>query len=248
MHEMRFERYRTRARRQRTYTDDGALHSLWTAAELAEDARRQCAFKAEVKQTTTETVHLHYRHDKMVFEREQGQVAWTISPKDAHPDFVPATATPPATLEFSLCADGVHTVARTAKLHSKFRSDLLASMLEAERVLCNMVLFHCTTCNTRFPTFHPKHKPQIDLQCLATCPVDVDTWEDPSEDNLPDHALMAPYCRGRCARCAKELATEKQTGEAETLGLHLAVFRREPARPTRGLSWPSWRLACLGPS
>ena len=40
-----------------------------------------------------------------------------------------------------LCVDGAHTVARTAKLHSKFRGDLLASMLDAERVVCNMVLF-----------------------------------------------------------------------------------------------------------
>ena len=164
---------------------------------------------------------------------------WTISPKDAHPDFVPATATPPAKLKFSLCADGAHTVARTAKLHSKFRSDLLASMLDAERVLCNMVLFHCTTCNNRFPTFHPTHKPQIALQCLATCPVEVDTWEEPSEENLPDHALMAPYCRGRCARCAKQLATEKETGEARTPGLHVAVFsaanRQDPLAGYPGL-------------
>ena len=112
-------------------------------------------------------------------------------------------------------------------------------MLDAERVLCNMVLFHCTTCNNRFPTFHPKHKPQIDLQCLATCPVDVDTWEDPSEENVPDHALMAPYCRGRCSRCAKQLDTEKQTGEAKTLGLDVAVFsaanRQDPLAGYPGL-------------
>ena len=130
-----------------------------------------------MEQVTAETVHVQYNGKKMIFDRRQGHVAWTIATKDAHPDFVPATATSPAKFHFSLCADGAHTVARTAKLHSKFRSDLLASMLDAERVLCNMVLFHCTTCNNRFPTFHPKHKPQIDLQCLATCPVDVDTWD-----------------------------------------------------------------------
>ena len=175
----------------------------------------------------------------MIFERTQGQVVWSISSKDAHPDLVSATATPPEKLQFSLCADGAHTAARTAKLHSKFRSDLLASMLDAERVLCNMVLFHCTTCNNRFPTFHPKHRPQIDLQCLATCPVDVDTWEDPSEESLPDHALLAPYCRGRCSRCAKQLDTEKQTGEAKTPGLDVAVFsaanRQDPLAGYPGL-------------
>ena len=185
MHRDRYKRDVTKASKQKkAFTEEAALGSLWTAQELADDPRRQCVFKTDVEQITAEKVHVQYRGNQMIFERTQGQVVWSISSKDAHPDLVSATATPPEKLQFSLCADGAHTVARTAKLHSKFRSDLLASMLDAERVLCNMVLFHCTTCNNRFPTFHPKHRPQIDLQCLATCPVDVDTWEDPSEENL----------------------------------------------------------------
>ena len=62
------------------------------------------------------------------------------------------------------------------------------------------------------------------LQCLATCPIDVDTWEEPEEDAILDNALMAPYCRGRCARCAKELTRDRQSGEATALGMQVAVF------------------------
>ena len=100
-------------------------------------------------------------------------------------------------------------------------------MLDAERVLCNMVLFHCTTCNSRFPTFHPKHRPACPLQCLATCPVDVDSWDEPSEDSIADNALMAPYCRGRCARCAKQLTKDQQSGESQALDLPVAIFSAE---------------------
>ena len=117
----------------------------------------------------------------MSFDRELGSPTWTTSARDAHADFRPPDFSANR-LECQLCVDGAHTVARTAKLHSKFRGDLLASMLDAERVVCNMVLFHCTTCNSRFPTFHPKHPPNVDLQCLATCPVEVDTWEEPTAE------------------------------------------------------------------
>ena len=62
------------------------------------------------------------------------------------------------------------------------------------------------------------------LQCLATCPIDVHTWDEPSEESLPENALMAPYCRGRCARCAQQLEPLKQSGEAKALGLQVAKF------------------------
>ena len=92
-----------------------------------------------------------------MFERYPGQTTWQIAANHVHQDFAASHSDPPETLQFNLCADGAHSNARTAKLHSKFRSDLLTSMLDAERVLCKMVLFHCTTRNSRFPTFHPKH-------------------------------------------------------------------------------------------
>ena len=181
------------------------------------------AFINDVPPTSTETVQLQYKGRQMSFDRELGSTSWTTSARDAHADFRPPDFSANK-LECQLCVDGAHTVARTAKLHSKFRGDLLASMLDAERVVCNMVLFHCTTCNSRFPTFHPRHPPNVDLQCLATCPVDVDTWEEPTEGNIPVNTLMAPYCRGRCARCARQLAAPRPSPDATAPGSQVAVF------------------------
>ena len=62
-----------------------------------------------------------------------------------------------------------HIPVRTAKIHAAFREKLLRQMLAGQRVLCNMVLFHCTTCNNRFPAFHPDHKPEFSLDCLKNC-------------------------------------------------------------------------------
>jgi hypothetical protein len=44
---------------------------------------------------------------------------------------------------------------RTAKFLTCFREKLLRRMLAGQLILCNMVLFHCTTRNERFPTWHP---------------------------------------------------------------------------------------------
>ena len=41
---------------------------------------------------------------------------------------------------------------RTAKVHAQFRGHLLKKMMRVQKILNNMVLFHCTTCNSRFPT------------------------------------------------------------------------------------------------
>ena len=90
-------------------------------------------------------------------------------------------------------------------------------MLEAENITCNMVLFHCTTCNTRFPTFHPKFQPPTDLKCLATCPIEVETWEEPAEADIPVNSLMAPYCRGECKRCASQQAQVLEEMKADPL-------------------------------
>ena len=57
--------------------------------------------------------------------------------------------------------------------------------------------------------------------------MDVDSWDEPCEDLIPDNALMAPYCRGRCARCAKQLTTDQQSAESQALGIPVAVFSAE---------------------
>ena len=55
MHHHRFQRYTSNARKKRSYTVDGALQSLWTAEELQDDARRQCAFGDDLELLPTET-------------------------------------------------------------------------------------------------------------------------------------------------------------------------------------------------
>ena len=103
-----------------------------------------------LQEKCTETVQLQYKGKTCSFERQSGSNVWTLPSKDAPHDFRgDQESQEPVT--FHLCAEGAHTFARTAKIHSKFRSDLLSSMLDAERILCNMVLFHCTSCNSRFP-------------------------------------------------------------------------------------------------
>ncbi len=77
-------------------------------------------------------------------------------------------------MSVNLCVDGVHSVATTAKLHSQFRDDLRKCMLGTERVRYNMVLFRCTASHRRFPTFHPKFTPDVNLQCLSTCQIEVE--------------------------------------------------------------------------
>ena len=91
---------------------------------------------------------------------------------------------------------------RTAKIHAAFREKLLRQMLAGQRVLCNMVLFHCTTCNNRFPAFHPDHKPEFSLECPKNCSNDVHEWYDSPGAETTQHATLH---RGQCERCHKSL-------------------------------------------
>ena len=84
MHHHRFQRYTSNARKKRSYTVDGALQSLWTAKELQDDARRQCAFGDDLELLPTETVHLQYKRSNMMFERTPGSAIWRISVNDTH--------------------------------------------------------------------------------------------------------------------------------------------------------------------
>ena len=67
------------------------------------------------------------------------------------------------------------------------------------------------------PTFHPKFQPPTELKCLATCPIEVETWEEPAEADIPTNSLMAPYCRGERTRCATQLAQVLEEMKADPL-------------------------------
>ena len=107
-----------------------------------------------------------------------------------------------------ICAQDAWPV-RTAKVHVSFRKKLLQQMLQAQRIFGNMVLFHCTTCNKRFPTWHTdeKFRPKFELECLRTCPVDVYEWETkPSAE----HTRHASLHRGTCMGCHRSLEKVKK--------------------------------------
>ena len=90
------------------------------------------------------------------------------------------------------------------KIHAAFRERLLRRTLDAQRVLCSMVLFRCTVCNERFPTWHPGFRPEFELDCLRDCFVAAD-FDEASRDP-PVGALHAPVCSGTCARCRRSEA------------------------------------------
>ena len=193
----------------------GLLDNLWTPDELKADAACRCEIRPMGVTMTTENLRLQYKGVELHLQRENGSHLWTIPTLNLHQDLRQESQS--THLDFAICADGVHSSATTAKLHGQFRSDVLRAMLEAENITCNMVLFHCTTCNTRFPTFHPKFQPPSELKCLSTCPIEVDTWTEPAEADIPVNSLMAPYCRGECKRCATQQAQVLEEMKADPL-------------------------------
>ena len=52
---------------------------------------------------------------------------------------------------------------RTAKVHTELRLDPLRAIQKVQDIMCHMVLFECTSCETRFPAFHPKKMPPFQL-------------------------------------------------------------------------------------
>ena len=65
-----------------------------------------------------------------------------------------------------------------------------------------MLLFHCQLCNERFVTFQPQHKPDIQLECLATYPFEVAPWDD----EPPERSKFAQLHTGLCKRCINDAA------------------------------------------
>ena len=134
------------------------------------------------------------------YERAQGDRFWMLCHKatqrlckvsDSELAALPQRA--------SICGTD-HAPVRTAKIHTTFGEKLLRRMFDAQKVLSNMVLFHCTTCNERFPTWHPHNKPDFELECLKDCSIEVQHWDDEPLQGRTRHATLH---RGRCMRCYK---------------------------------------------
>ena len=92
----------------------------------------------------------------------------------------------------SLCGER-HVRVRTAAIHLAFREHLLRRVLDVQRMLGNMVLFCCTVCRERFPTWHPLFRPDVRLEVLRDCSLDVAAYEDGLADEaVPVNAPWAP--------------------------------------------------------
>ena len=150
-----------------------------------------------------------HKRTTVVYERALGAKEWTLNGK--------RTLTDPQLKredleEFptvvTVCGTD-HIPVRTAKIHTTFREKMLRQMLTGQRVLGNMVLFHCTTCNNRFPTFHPDHMPDFQPECFKNCSVEVYDWHDRPGAETTQHATLH---RGQCMRCHKSL--EKVAGKS----------------------------------
>ena len=69
--------------------------------------------------------------------------------------------------------------------------------------MCNLVLFVCRECRSRFPAFHPEHAPEFDLQITKQCSNDVAEWAGGAAPAASTR--QAPTCTGLCGACAREL-------------------------------------------
>ena len=81
-------------------------------------------------------------------------------------------------------------------------------------ILTRMVLFHCTVCMERFPTFHPAYEPPPSIAAkmdvlkrgsngLAACSIEVHSWEEAPPFVETD--FIAGTHRGVCACCQHDM-------------------------------------------
>ena len=127
------------------------------------------------------------------YERVLKSTFWTLVSKEAQSHGFPQLA--------NICQQTLVPV-RTAKIHTTFREKLLRRIYDVQRILHNMVLFRCYTCNRRFPTFHPEHMPPFNLQCLASCSVEVAFFDSKPKS---ERSKFASYHTGRCKKCHDDL-------------------------------------------
>ena len=87
---------------------------------------------------------------------------------------------------------------RGAKIHIFFKKGLLQRISAAHDCLGNMILFKCSVCKERFPTFHPDCQPGDVLQTTAHCSLAVHSWDRPLPPVNSQHAGFATGCCQRC--------------------------------------------------
>ena len=107
------------------------------------------------------------------------------------------------------------------------REASLRAVQAMHTILTRMVLFHCTVCMERFPTFHPAYEPPPSIagkmellkrgsNGLAACSIEVHSWED--APSLVETDLIAGTYRGVCSCCQRDMDKQlaDQGGDAST--------------------------------
>jgi hypothetical protein len=89
---------------------------------------------------------------------------------------------------------------RQPKAQVEFNLDMLHRVRDCHKVLGNAVLFKCNTCNNRFVTWHPDHKPSVELDVRKGYSNEVRTWEVGPTDDGTRQAFLA-QASASVARC-----------------------------------------------
>ena len=112
-----------------------------------------------------------------------------------------------------------------AKFDVSLREALLWATLAMHTMLSRMVMFHCTICNERFPTFLPAYRlpDELDLDFLGRprtckgktrlppCCIDLATWDEaPPLEVLEEEAIVVREYMGCCLRCHRDVRNELQ--------------------------------------
>ena len=88
-------------------------------------------------------------------------------------------------------------------------------MLQSQRIINSLLLFHCRACHERFVTFHPNYEPSFALDCLATYP-----WKVQWFDNDPtERTKFADLHTGFCKRCFDQADKVKDNEDLKGIGL-----------------------------
>ena len=174
---------------------------LWTPLELAEDPARSCTWRPQCTKSSGYAMTLRFL-DHSVLARSN-DVRYLCSLPDCEPvswmtwpQSSPASPSPVA-----ICLESTVPL-RSAKVALSFRKHLLQRVCDAHEMLHNLILFRCSVCKERFPTFHPLCEPPFDLQSAAHCRIAVYSWD---QDQPPLGKTMAPIATGCCHRCSDSI-------------------------------------------
>ena len=193
-----------RLTRCKATTESAWLRSLWTEAELGEDAARGCTSRllrrCRVPDSRRLTLTVRF-HDHPAFRPAHDCVYHHVASNSSalwHAK-TNRSVSPPSPV--SICLESSLPL-RTAKVHLSFRKDLLQKIFDVHHLLDNLVLFHCSVCHERFPTLHPGTASPHSLAVMAAGHLEVYSWTKP----LPPLGLKhAPLTSGCCQRCQDSL-------------------------------------------